>query len=349
MRIYFTETESASEAFFREQLTEHDLQFVAELADVPADAEVLSVSFYSEINEAFLEQHPKLRFIATRSSGYDHIDLPACRARNITVSSVRSYGEISVAEHTFALILALARRLREALSLKRSGRFSFEEMRGFDLYGKTIGVIGTGRIGLHVIRLARSFGMEVLAYDTKPSELIAGLLGFTYVPFETLIERSHIITLHVPLTPATLYLINRETLAKCQPGALIINTSRGRVIDTEALLEALDSGAIGGAGLDVLEDERVFQRDAIQMIRDQIVQHLQESSISPEEWHVRNPHRLEEIQALGRNERLLAMPNVVFTPHTAFNSYEAVRRIDQVTTENLKAFLSGAPINCIGQ
>lgn len=347
MTIYFTGTESSSEDFFQAQLGDHDLQPAATLGDVPADAEMLVISFFTPIDAPFLEAHPKLRFIATRSSGYDHIDLTACRARGITVSKVQSYGENTVAEHTFALILALSRRLREVGTAKRVGKFSFEAMQGFDLYGKTIGVIGTGRIGLHVIRLARAFGMNVLGYDAQPSDLIASLLGFAYAPFDEVLQRSHILTLHVPLTPATMHLLDRQAFAKSRRGVLVINTARGGVIDTEALLDALESGLVGGAGLDVLEDERVFQKEASRVIADEIVAHLHAEPSSPEERHQRDPQRLEEIRGLARNERLLARSNVVFTPHTAFNSVEAVERINAVTAENIRAFLTGTPLNVV--
>jgi lactate dehydrogenase-like 2-hydroxyacid dehydrogenase len=136
---------------------------------------MLVILFWTNIDDAFLAAHPRLRFVATRSSGYDHIDLGASRGQGVVVCSVPSYGENTVAEHTFALILTLTRRLREVATAERKGRFSFEELRGFDLHGKTLGVIGTGRIGLHVIRLARAFGMEVVAFDSHPSDVIANL------------------------------------------------------------------------------------------------------------------------------------------------------------------------------
>jgi len=346
MTIYFAETEPKAEEFFQRQLGDHELQ-AASLAEIPPDAEIVVISFFTPIDAPFLRAHPKLRFIATRSSGYDHIDIAACRAQGVTVSNVPTYGENTVAEHTFALILALSRRLREVASTKRGGTFSFEQMQGFDLHGKTLGVIGTGRIGLHVVRLARAFGMNVLGYDEHPSELIAGLLGFSYAPFEELLAQSHILTLHVPLTPATVHLFDREAFAKCRPGVLIINTARGGVINTEALLEALESGRVGGVGLDVLEDERVFRKEASRVITDQIVAHLHAEPSSPEERHQRDPRRLEEIRRLGRNERLLARSDVVFTPHTAFNSIEAVERINIVTVENIRAFLAGSPANVV--
>jgi D-lactate dehydrogenase len=167
------------------------------------------------------------------------------------------------------------------------------------------------------------------------------------VPFDETLQRSHILTLHIPLTPATVHLLDRNAFAKCRRGVLVINTARGGVIHTESLLEALESGLVGGAGLDVLEDERVFRKEASRVITDQIVAHLHAEPTSPEERHQRDPERLEEIRRLGRNERLLARNNVVFTPHTAFNSVEAVERIDAVTTENIRAFLAGTPVNVV--
>src|SRR5688572_17954613 len=328
MTIYFIQTESSSEDRFREKLREHDLHFVASAADVGKDAELVVILFWTRIDGAFLATRPNLRFVATRSSGYDHIDLVACRRHGIVGCSVPSYGENTVAEHTFALILALTRRRREVATAERKGRFSFEELRGFDLHGKTLGVVGTGRIGLHVIRLARAFGMEVVAFDSHPSDVIASLLGYTYTSFDEVLRRSHVLSLHVPLTPATIHLLDREAFAKCREGVIVINTARGGVIDTAALLEALDSGQVGGAGLDVLEDERVFQKTASSVIADQIVDSLRTEPLSPEERHQRDPERLEELRTLGRNEALLARSDVVFTPHVAFNSVEAVERID---------------------
>lgn len=347
MTIYFIQTGSTSEERFREQLGGHDLQFVGTAEDVGEDAEMLVILFWTRIDGAFLASHTKLRFVATRSSGYDHIDLVACRERGIITCSVPSYGENTVAEHTFALILSLTRRLREVATAKRVGRFSFEELRGFDLHGKTLGVIGAGRIGLHVLRLARAFGMEALAFDSQPSDVIASLLGFSYVRLDEILRRSHVLSLHVPLTPATVHLLDRDAFAKCRDGVIVINTARGGVIDTEALLEALDSGRVGGAGLDVLEDERVFRKAASSVIADQIVEYLRADPVSPEERNQREPERLEELRTLGRNEALLARPDVVFTPHVAFNSVEAVERIDQVTVENIRAFVAGKPINTI--
>ena len=346
MIVCFTETESQSESYFEAHLAEEQISFFDELAQVPADVECLSIFIGSRITDEILQEYPKLRFIATRSSGVDHIDLAACSRRGVTVSYVSSYGENTVAEHTFALLLAISRRLRQCITPKRGGIFSFESLRGFDLKDKTIGIIGAGRIGLHVIRMSKAFGMNVIAHDINRAPIIAEVLGFEYVSFDELLEKSDIVSLHVPLTPATVHMLNRDTFARCRRGVIIINTARGAVIDTQALIAAMDSGIVAGVGLDVLEDERLFRADASNLVAQQIVADLQRVS-SPEEAHIRNPERLADIQRLKENEALLSRPNVVFTPHTAFNSAEAVHRIDEITAENIRAFAAGKPINVV--
>ncbi|MFL6516085.1 MAG: NAD(P)-dependent oxidoreductase [Chthoniobacterales bacterium] len=339
MDVYFTETEPESEQFFEE----HQVGFVG-LDEIPSDAECISVFIGSRVTKEVLTQLPKLRFVTTRSTGLDHIDVAACAQRGVIVSYVPNYGENTVAEHSFALLLAISRKIRPALTMERGGTFSFEGLRGFDLKDKTIGVVGAGRIGLHVIRIAKAFGMNVLAHDVNCPDLLAEVLGFEYVSFDELLQRSDIISLHAPLTGKTVHMLNRQTLSRCRKGVIILNTARGALIETEALLEALDSGAVGGAGLDVLEDERLFRDNASKLVADQIVADLQRVS-SPEESHMRNPGRLAEIQRLTANDSLLRRLNVVFTPHIAFNSAEAVLRICQVTVENIRGFAAGKPIN----
>jgi D-lactate dehydrogenase len=346
MIVCFTETEPQSEQYFEANLAGEQLSFCGELTEVAPDIECLSIFIGSRISAEVLSDHPDLRFIATRSSGVDHIDLAACSRRGVTVSSVPSYGENTVAEHTFALLLAISRRVRQAMTMKRGGSFSFESLRGFDLKDKTVGVIGAGRIGLHVVRIAKAFGMNVVAHDVNASQIFAEVLGFEYVSLDELLQKSDIVSLHAPLTPSTFHILNREALAKCRPGVIIVNTARGALIDTAALLDALDSGLVGGAGLDVLEDERLFRHDVSKLMTEQIIADLQRIS-SPEEMHMRNPGRLTEIQQLKANDTLLSRPNVVFTPHIAFNSAEAVRRIDEVTVENIRAFAAGNPINVV--
>jgi len=292
-----------------------------------ADSEAIVVFIWTRVNRAVIESLPRLRLVLTMSTGYDHIDLQACRERGITVCNVPHYGENTVAEHTFALILSLSRKLHAAYFQGLRGEYRIRELRGFDLYGKTLGVIGAGNIGLHVIRIARGFGMRVLAYDVRPHPLLAEVLGFTYTDLDTLLRESDIVSLHVPATPETYHLINRDTLSKMKRGALLINTARGSVVDTEALLWALEEGILAGAGLDVIEGEEFIK---------------EESAL------LRMPVAEETLKKVVQAHLLLRRENVVFTPHIAFNSHEAVQRILDTTLENLKAYLEGRPQNVVG-
>jgi D-lactate dehydrogenase len=248
-----------------------------------------------------------------------------------------------VAEHTFALILALSRRLREVMFAPK-GNFSYGATRGFDLAGKTIGIIGMGRIGQRVAELAHAFRMSVLAYDVDHPDGLERALDFTYVPLEKLLRESHIISLHAPLSAETYHIINREALAQCQPGVLIVNTARGALIDTEALREALDSGHVGGAGLDVLQDERVMRQSVSKIISADIVQHLRSDATAHD---ARDADRVRELQELMLGDAILAKTNVVFTPHVAFNSVEAVERVKEITVENITAFAAGRAVNLV--
>lgn len=337
MIIYFTETESSEHEYFGAALPDHDLRYVRSLDEVEEDAEALSTFIYTKVDKGFIESHPNLKLVATRSTGYDHIDAIECKQRNVAVCHVPNYGENTVAEHTFALILALSRRLTESL-VPRRGTFSFQALRGFDLKGKTLGIVGAGRIGLHVIRIARAFGMEVIAFDMHPHDFISEVLDYDYVTLDEILHRSDIISLHAPLNPHTRHLINRESLAKCRPGVLIVNTARGALIETDALIEALDSGHVGGAGLDVLEHEAILQKDPSSTISSQIIENLRHSDENDPEPIAA---RAEEIALILRNKALIGRTNVIFTPHTAFNSVEAVERINRTTVESIKSYLSG--------
>jgi D-lactate dehydrogenase len=280
------------------------------------------------VTREVLDQLPRLRAVATRSTGYDHIDLAACRERGVVVSNVPTYGENTVAEHTFGLILALSRRIHQAYVRTVQGNFSLEGLRGFDLKGRTLGVVGTGHIGLHVIRIGRGFGMEVLACDVRQQPLLAEVLGFAYLSLEELLARSDIVSLHVPYLPSTHHLLSRERMAGMKRGSLLINTARGGLVDTDVLLWALDAGIIAGAGLDVLEGEELLAEE--QLLLGQNV-------------------ATEKLQAAIRGHLLLRRENVVFTPHIAFDSEEAIRRILDTTVENVRAALGGTPINVVAE
>jgi D-lactate dehydrogenase len=333
MVIAFFETEAWEREYFRARLTGTELQFhdgVLDANRVPhcALAEVVSVFINSALTAAVLERLPKLKLIATRSTGYDHIDLAACRERGITVCNVPTYGARTVAEFTFALMLAVVKKVRQAVERVRDrGSFELDGLRGFDLRGKTLGVVGTGHIGREVIKIARGFEMQVLANDAYPNADVAAQLGFRYVSLDELLASSEIVTLHVPSLPATHHLLKRENLKKTKRGAVLINTARGAVVDTAALIEALDSGQLGGAGLDVLEEEGAVREER------ELVLHGH-----PEERHLR---------AILRNHLLIRMENVIVTPHNAFNTTEALEDILRVTAENIQAYRRGTPVNVV--
>ncbi len=295
-------------------------------ADLARDAAFVSIFIRSRITAEVLAHLPALRGLATRSTGYDHIDLVACQERGIVVSNVPTYGENTVAEHTFGLILALSRKIHQAYERTMRGDFSLEGLRGFDLKGRTLGVVGTGHIGLHVIRIGRGFGMDVLATDTHEQELLAEVLGFRYVSLDELIERADVVTLHLPYLPSTHHIINRDRLGRMKPGSLLINTARGPLVDTEALLWALNEHRLAGAGLDVIEGEELFTEE--------------ERLLGP-------GTAAEQLQAAIRGHVLLRREDVVITPHIAFDSQEALDRILDTTAANLRALRDGAPRNVV--
>jgi D-lactate dehydrogenase len=290
------------------------------------DTEIISGFIYSQLSREVIEKAPRLKLIATRSTGYDHIDLRVCKKRKIAVANVPFYGENTVAEHTFALILALSRKIHEAYFRTIRGNFSFEGLQGFDLKGKTLGVIGTGHIGLHVIRIAKGFGMRPIAYDPGKNTFMAETLGFEYVPFETLLAASDILSFHAPYNKHTHHMLNKENIKKIKRGAILINTARGGLVDTEALTNALDQGILAGAGLDVLEGEELIK---------------EERQILSQEFST------ERLKTLVQNHILLNRENVVITPHIAFNSKEAFQRILDTTVHNIQNFIAGKPENLV--
>jgi D-lactate dehydrogenase len=292
-----------------------------------ADADVVSTFVYSAPDRPALEQLLQLKLVATRSTGFDHIDTAYCAAHRVTVSNVPSYGENTVAEHVFALLLALSHRLPEAIERAQRGHFSPEGLQGFDLAGKVLGVIGTGSIGRHVVRIAKGFGMEVVAVDIVEDARFARSADFRYVALDELWRLADVITLHVPSLPETRRLLSPQAFARMKDGVVIINTARGDLIDTRALIQALTSGKVAAAGLDVLPDEPMIREEA-ELI----------CSFFCDQYDLRN---------LVANHVLLRMPNVIVTPHSAFNTREAVDRIVSTTVENIRGFLAGTPQNVV--
>jgi D-lactate dehydrogenase len=332
-RIAFLETAAWEQPYLAKKLPRPPAVYLPDELDKLksfakiADCTVLSVFVNSQVTAASLAKLPKLKFIATRSTGFDHIDLAACAKRGIKVSNVPSYGENTVAEHGFALLLALAHRIPEANARARDGNWSFDGLRGFDLRGKTIGIIGMGRIGAHAAAIAAGFGMQVLAYDPRRNPKLAKQLGFRYVTLRQLLKASDVVTLHTLLTPATRHLLNASTIKLMKPSAVLINTARGGLVDTKALVAALLKGKLAGAGLDVLEEEELMK--------------------DPRQLLTRKLSEKQMAEALPSHV-LLTLPNVVVTPHNAFNTTEAIQRILDTTVANIKSFVAGKPANLVG-
>jgi D-lactate dehydrogenase len=225
-------------------------------------------------------------------------------------------------------MLNLMRKIYYAIDqIKETESFDLKNLRGEELYGKTLGVIGTGKIGKEVIKLAKAFGMNILAYDAFPDENFAKEYNVTYTSLEELLKNSDVITIHVNLNPSTYHLINKENIKLIRPGAYLINTARGGIVETEALLYALKDGILKGAALDVLEEETEIKEELELLVKQEIKE--------------------DEIKTLWQNHILMKMPNVLITPHNAFNSKEAIERILTTTIENIKKFLEGNLINLV--
>jgi D-lactate dehydrogenase len=239
------------------------LRTADEIVAAAADADILCMrDQFGQVTREIFDSLPNLKLIVTRSVGYDHIDLEESKQRGIPVCNVPDYGAHMIAEQAFGLLLSVARNIVKGDNRYRRERlFSDKGLQGIELHGKMLGVIGTGRIGLHSIRIAQGFGMQVIAHDVYRNNEAAAELGFSYAPMDRMLAESHAVSLHCSLTDETHHLINADRLAQMKPGAILVNTARGGVVDTQALIEALRSGHLGGAGLDVLEDERDTYHD----------------------------------------------------------------------------------------
>lgn len=256
-----------------------------------------------------------IELVALRCTGFNNVDLAAARELGIAVTRVPVYSPYAVAEHAVALLLGLNRRLHRAFNRVRELNFSLQGLVGSDLNGKTVGIVGTGKIGRIVARILRGFGMVVVAYDPYPDGAWAAREGVTYVDAMTLASISDVISLHIPLSPETRHLIRRETIDCMKPGVILVNVSRGALIDTSALIDALKSGRIGGVALDVYEEEEgIFFEDlSCEVLQDDVL------------------------------ARLLTFPNVLVTAHQAFLTHEALGDIARTTGANLRALAEGAP------
>jgi D-lactate dehydrogenase len=253
-----------------------------------------------------------VRLIALRSAGFNHVDLPKARALGMTVARVPAYSPHAVAEHAVAMMLSLNRKIHRAHARVREGNFALDGLLGFDMHGRTVGIVGTGRIGTIVARILTGFGCRILAYDLAVNPECASL-GVHYTSLDAVWNQSDIVSLHAPLTGDTRHMVDAAAIAKMKPGVMILNTSRGALVDTGALIDGLKSGHVGYVGLDVYEEEEhLFFRDlSAQVIQDDVF------------------------------ARLLTFPNVLITAHQGFFTKEALRAISETTLANVSAFEQG--------
>ena len=285
-----------------------------------AGYDAVCVFVHDELNGEVLHKLAEggTRLVVLRAAGFNNVDLEVAREVGIRVGRVPAYSPYAVAEHSAALILSLVRRTYRAYNRVRDGNFALDGLLGYDLHDRCVGVVGTGRIGTVFAKIMKGFGCRLMAYDPYPNEAMREL-GARYVELPELFAESDIIALHAPLTPETHHLVNRETLELVRPGVMIVNTSRGGLIDTEAAIEALKDGRIGYLGLDVYEEE-----DALGFFEDLSKDIIQDDTFA----------------------RLLTFPNVLITAHQAFFTEEALQNIAESTVENLTAFeRDGAPVH----
>jgi D-lactate dehydrogenase len=295
-------------------LFEEELQDSLELAK---KYDIISTFIYSKADKEVLSKLPNLKMIATRSTGIDHIDFEECKKRKIVISNVPIYGSNTVAEYAFALILAVSKKIVEAHQAVEDDEFSPEGLTGIDLFGKTLGIVGLGKIGANVAKMAKGFGMKIVAVENKPDEKVVKKYKVKLVDLETLLKESDVVTLHVPSLKETYHLINRKNIKLMKEGSILVNTSRGAVLESEAVIWALNRGILRGVGLDVVEEEDKVESMSLVLSQ--------------------RPTR-DDLQNVLSYHMLRDREDVVFTPHNAFNTEEAIERIVKTTIENIKEF-----------
>lgn len=325
------ELEPFEKNYLKKKLSRHNLVFVdkpltSRNASRYKDADIIVVFIFSKITKAVLEKLPKLRCITTMSTGYDHIDISEATQRKISVCTVPFYGQNTVAEHAFGLLLSLNRHIVQAVSQTRKHEFDYRGLRGRDLQGKTLGVVGTGHIGQFMIRYAKAFGMKVIAFDAYKNEKLAKKESFKYVSLQTLCKQSDFISLHLPLLAQTKHIIGEKEFLLMKPEAFLINTARGGLIDTDALIRALDEKRLAGCALDVLEYECDQQQKTFSFVK--------------------HPDTTR-LKVCVENHELMNRENVIITPHLGFYTDEALQRILDTTIENIKACLKKKYVNKI--
>ena len=320
-RIAFFDTKPYDKKSFDQYLGNYDFEvtyFEAKLTEKMAvalhDFDAVCAFVNDEITDKVIDtlEGFGIKILALRCAGYNNVDIKSAYKR-LTVVRVPAYSPYAVAEHTVALLLTLNRKTHKAFSRTRDGNFSINGFVGFDMHGKTAGVVGTGKIGQALISILQGFGMRVIAYDKFPNEEYAKQTGITFVDMDTLYKESDVISLHCPLNDETTHMINNDSISTMKDGVIILNTGRGKLINTKDLIDGLKSGKIGGAGLDVYEEEDkyFFEDFSGELITDDVL------------------------------ARLLTFPNVLITSHQAFLTKEALGNIAEVTLNNIREYFEG--------
>ena len=320
MTVSFFDTTEVEQALFVSLLPRgHTLLFhTGSLTKAHAraikDTDILYVRSFSHVTTDILRLLPGVKFIATRSTGFDHIDIGFCKHQGIIVSNVPSYASNAVAEHTFGLLLALAHNIVVCADYTRNGSFAVGQ-EGFEISGKTMGIVGLGNIGARVAQIAKGFGMHVIVTTKHPSSERAKEHGVIFVDLTTLLVKSDVVSFHVPLNQKTYHVLNMGNISIIKKGGILLNTSRGEVVEARAIFWALTKGLLAGAGLDVLEDEQSLKK------------------------------RNDQSPLAIVNRRLMADERVLVTPHNAYHTKEAIDTILRLSAENIKAFIKNKPIN----
>lgn len=336
MQILFCDVDKMTADFLNGVKKPDNVEFITfsnSLNEIPEEqlkpyfnADIISTFVYSRLSRELLSKFPNLKMISTRSSGFNNVDLDYCREKSIKVVNVLGYGEITVAEFAVGVLLNLTRKIRTAQRKLKHGIVNVAEDLGYDLSGKTVGVIGTGAIGRHFSRLVKAFGCRVLAYDLYPNQTLVDEGTCTYTDLDTIFKESDIIGLNCPATKENYHMINENSIAKMKDGVFIINTARGELIDTFALYNALVSGKVGGAGLDVLDYEDVILKNDVNLVKNKDKDFIFYSLV---------------------NQKLVQLENAIITPHIAFNSIEANLRILNTSMQNVFDFIDGKEVKSV--
>ncbi len=330
MKIVFFEVQDWEKELLQKHFPEATLceeHLTSENASQYADTEIVSCFIYSRLDKPVFEMMPKLKFISTRSTGYEHINIQEAKTRNIQVANVPEYGSKTVAEYTFALILTLTKKMYQSINQAKNFNFDHKLNRGIDLNGKTLGIIGFGKIGTEVLKIAKGFDMQVVVYTHTQDQVLAQKLGFGYLELPELLKQSDIISLHLPYTKETHHIINMKNMLLFKKGSYLINTARGGLVDTQSLVFGLEKGILQGVGLDVLEEETALTEEVAVMTS--------------------KYKQTVDLKTLVLDHVLINHPQVVITPHNAFNSIEALERIVETSISNIETFIHHGLTNSV--